>query len=77
MAPMVHGLKKKYEGRVNFAFIDVDDARNDATRQALGSIYTPEYYLVDKNGNIVKKWIGLTKLNDFEKGIQAQIQANP
>jgi hypothetical protein len=74
---MVHGLRKKYEGRINFAFIDVDDARNLETRQTLGSIYTPEFYLVDKNGNVINKWIGLTKLKDFEKGIQGLLKANP
>jgi hypothetical protein len=65
MAPMVHGLEAEYYGKIKFTFLDADDARTDEFQRALGFYYQPEFYLVDGNGNVVKKFIGLISREEF------------
>jgi hypothetical protein len=60
MAPMVHGLEAKYFGRIKFSYLDADDPLTDEFQQTLGFIYQPEIYLLDKDGNILQKWVGFT-----------------
>jgi len=66
MAPMVHGLEAKYFGKIKFSFLDADDSRTDGFQRALGFQYQPEIYLLDANGNVLKKWVGYTTEQDFE-----------
>ena len=66
MAPMVHGLEAKYFGQIKFAFLDADDARTNGFQRALGFNYQPELYLLDANGNVLKKWVGYTSQEDLE-----------
>ncbi len=66
MAPMVHGLEAKYFGKIKFAFLDADDSRTGGFQRALGFRYQPEIYLLDANGNVLKKWVGFTSEQDFE-----------
>ena len=66
MAPMVHGLEAKYFGRIKFSFLDADDARTGGFQRALGFYYQPELYLLDANGNVLKKWVGFTSEADLE-----------
>ena len=66
MAPMVHGLEAKYFGQIQFAFLDADDPRTSGFQRALGFNYQPELYLLDANGNLLKKWVGYTSQEDLE-----------
>jgi len=66
MAPMVHGLEAKYFGRIKFSFLDADDSRTEGFQRALGFYYQPELYLLDANGNVLKKWVGFTSEQDIE-----------
>jgi thioredoxin-like negative regulator of GroEL len=50
MAPVVHGLEKQYEGRVDFLYLNVAEARNDSAKRALGFRSTPHFFLVDRAG---------------------------
>jgi hypothetical protein len=63
---MVHGLEAKYLGRIKFSFLDADDSRTEGFQRALGFQYQPEIYLLDANGNVLKKWVGFTSEQDFE-----------
>jgi len=65
MAPMVHGLEAEYFGKIKFSYLDADDPNTDAFQSALGFNYQPEFYLLDANGNVLKKWIGFTSEEDF------------
>ena len=58
MAPMVHGLEATYYGKVQFTYLDADDSRTQGFQRALGFRYQPEFYLLDGNGNLLKKFIG-------------------
>ena len=66
MAPVVHGLEAKYYGQIGFAYLDIDDSRNEAFKRQFGFRYQPEFYLIDGNGNVVKKWVGRVSAEDFE-----------
>ena len=66
MAPMVHGLEAKYFGRIKFSYLDADDANTRAFQQQLGFYYQPEVYLLDGDGNVLKKWVGFTSEEEFE-----------
>mgnify|MGYP005850854267 CR=1 FL=1 len=66
MAPMVHGLEAKYFGRIKFVYLDADDPNTLDFQRALGFYYQPEVYLLDGNGNVLKKWVGFTSEAEFE-----------
>lgn len=74
MAPMVHGLEAKYFGRIKFVFLDADDANTKPFQQQLGFFYQPEVYLLDGNGNVLKKWVGFTSEKQFEEVFAQYLQ---
>jgi len=74
MAPMVHGLEAKYYGRINFVYLDADDIGTDPFQRALGFYYQPEVYLMDGNGNVLKKWVGFTSQDEFETAFAQYLQ---
>ena len=65
MAPIVHGLEAEYEGKIKFVYLDIDDQRNGDTKRSLGFNYHPEYYLLNGQGQVIKKWIGRVSADDF------------
>ena len=66
MAPMVHGLEAKYFGKIKFIYLDADDPNTLGFQRTLGFQYQPEIYLLDGNGNLLKKWVGFTTAEQFE-----------
>jgi hypothetical protein len=74
MAPMVHGLEAKYYGKIKFTYLDADDSRTRNFQRALGFAYQPEVYLLDGNGNLLKKWVGFTSQEDFEAVFAQYVQ---
>ena len=67
MAPMVHGLEAKYFGKIQFSYLDADDPNTFDFQRTLGFRYQPEIYLIDGNGNLLKKWVGYTTAEQFEE----------
>jgi thioredoxin-like negative regulator of GroEL len=74
MASMVHGLEAEYFGRINFVYLDADDRNTQAFQQQLGFFYQPEVYLLDENGNVLKKWVGFTSEEEFEEEFAKYLQ---
>jgi thioredoxin-related protein len=74
MAPMVHGLEAKYYGKIKFSYLDADDSRTDGFQRALGFRYQPEFYLLDANGNLLKKWVGFVPEDQFETVFTQYVQ---
>jgi len=74
MAPMVHGLEAKYFGKIKFTYLDADDSRTREFQRALGFVYQPEVYLLDGNGNLLKKWVGFTSQEEFEAVFAEYVQ---
>jgi hypothetical protein len=74
MAPMVHGLEAEYFGRVKFTYLDADDPRTDGFQRALGFYYQPELYLLDANGNLLKKFVGYTSEEQLRSEFAQHLQ---
>jgi thioredoxin-like negative regulator of GroEL len=74
MASMVHGLEAEYFGRINFVYLDADDRNTQAFQQQLGFFYQPEVYLLDEDGNVLKKWVGFTSEEEFEEEFAKYLQ---
>jgi thioredoxin-like negative regulator of GroEL len=74
MAPMVHGLEAEYSGKIKFSYLDADDPNTDAFQRTLGFQYQPELYLLDANGNVLKKFIGFTSQEDLAAEFAKHIQ---
>ena len=58
MAPIVHGLEDRYDDRMTFSYLDIDDPSTNVFRTTLGFRYQPEFYLLDAEGNVIQKWVG-------------------
>lgn len=52
MAPVVHGLETKYEGRIDFLYLNVALTRNDSAKRAFGFTATPHFFLLDERGTV-------------------------
>ena len=74
MAPMVHGLEAKYFGKIKFSYLDADDPDTLDFQEALGFRYQPEIYLLDQDGNVLKKWVGYTSEQQFEEEFARYVQ---
>lgn len=74
MAPMVHGLEAEYFGRVKFSFLDADDPNTQTFQRSLGFVYQPEFYLIDANGNVLKKLVGFVSEDEFRALLDGHLQ---
>ncbi|MBK6645722.1 MAG: hypothetical protein IPG44_08200 [Anaerolineales bacterium] len=74
MAPMVHGLEAEYFGRIKFSYLDADDPNTESFQRALGFVYQPEFYLLDANGNVLKKLVGFVSEDDFRNLFNENLQ---
>jgi hypothetical protein len=74
MAPMVHGLEAEYYGRIKFNYLDADDPNTLNFQRELGFVYQPEFYLLDANGNVLKKLIGPVSENEFRSLFDETLQ---
>ncbi|HNB41512.1 MAG TPA: hypothetical protein PKJ84_16230 [Anaerolineales bacterium] len=74
MAPMVHGLEAEYFGRVKFSFLDADDPNTYNFQRELGFVYQPEFYLLDANGNVLKKLVGPVSEEEFRDLFDTNLQ---
>jgi hypothetical protein len=74
MAPMVHGLEAKYFGKIQFTYLDADDPNTLDFQRTLGFYYQPEIYLLDGQGNLLKKWVGYTSQEELEAEFAKHMQ---
>ena len=51
MAPVVHGLAKEYDGRIDFLYLDVSDPANAAAKARLGFASTPHFFFLRPDGS--------------------------
>lgn len=65
MAPVVHGLEQEYNGRIAFAYLDIDDDATEPFKQRLGYGGQPHFFLVDGTGAVVQEWRGRVSEGEF------------
>ncbi len=68
---MVHGLQAKYEGKIQFTYLDIDDPNTRSFKQALGYRVQPHFFLLDANGKTVKEWLGYVQESDLVTAFEA------
>jgi len=73
MAPTVHGLEQIYGDRVNFVYLDRDDAATNDLRNALGYVYQPHYFLLDAEGNVLGNWTGVVPGETLQAAIETAL----
>jgi len=71
MAPVVHGLEQIYANQVDFAYLDIEDPRNDEFKRRFGFRVQPHIFLLDGSGEIVQQWVGLVSGEELEAALQA------
>ncbi len=59
MKPVVHGLEKRYAGRVDVLFFDVSDKKYHEVKRKLKSEATPHFILLRADGTRVREWTGV------------------
>jgi hypothetical protein len=74
MAPIVHGLEDRYSDRMEFSYLDIDDPATATFEQTLGFRYQPELYLLDAQGNVIKKWIGAVQEQELAAAFDAALE---
>jgi hypothetical protein len=74
MIPIVHGLEAKYNDRIGFVYLDIDDNATDPFKRELGYLVQPHFFLVDANGNVVKSWLGRVSAEELEQALQGALQ---
>jgi hypothetical protein len=69
MAPFVHGLEEKFGDQMQFTYLDIDDPDTEPFKKALGYVGTPQFLLLDGNGEIITQWFGLVDPVELEKAL--------
>lgn len=73
MAPVVHGLAKRYEGRVDFLYLDIADPRNEAAKARLGFVATPHFFFLRADGSRVGAIRGVVPEDSLVAALDALI----
>jgi thioredoxin 1 len=66
MAPIIEEVAEEYEGRASICKLNTDDARDSAMEFNISAIPT---LILFKDGEIQKKWVGLTSKKDISAAI--------
>jgi hypothetical protein len=71
VAPIVNGLMKHYADRVRFVRLNIHDPRSFELQTELGFSTTPEFYLIDPQGRVERKWDETVDPAELEQTVQA------
>lgn len=74
MAPVVHGLQRKWSGQVTFVYLDIDDPSTEPFKRELGYRVQPHLFLLDGDGKIVQQWLGYVSAEQLETAFQGVAQ---
>lgn len=69
--PILEDLKKKFEDKVEFKKIDVDKDGELADKYLIRAVPT---LIIEKDGKIFKKYVGVTSIKELEKTICEALQ---
>jgi thioredoxin 1 len=66
IAPIIHEIAEKYKDKAKICRLDTDEARDSAMEFDIRAIPT---IILFKDGQIQKKWVGLTSKKDLAEAI--------
>ena len=69
--PILEELKKKFEDKVELKKIDIDKNNDLAEKYLIRAVPT---LVIEKDGKIFKKYVGVTSLKELEKTIGDALQ---
>jgi len=72
----VHGLEAKYDSRVGFVYLDIDDPTTSEFKRALGYRLQPHFFLLDAQGNVLRSWLGNVPEDELEAAILEALAAD-
>ena len=75
MAPVVHGLEKQYEGRVDFVYLDVSDPRNKTATTRLGFKSTPHFFFLRPDGVTIEALQGVVSRDSLVGALERLVAA--
>ena len=71
LAPEIHTLQTHYGEEVNFIYLDIDDPANDIFKQQLHYQHQPQFYLLDREGNVVRQWLGTVTFEELVSAFES------
>jgi thioredoxin-like negative regulator of GroEL len=77
MAPVVHGLEKQYDGRVDFLYLNIADPRNADAKRKLGFVSTPHFFYLQPNGAPVHTMRGVVPADSVRAALDWLLEAPP
>jgi thiol-disulfide isomerase/thioredoxin len=77
VAPVILGLESKYNDRMNFIYLDVDEAGTKTLQKKFSYRLTarPRIYLIDGTGVILRDWTGYVALEELQQAIDSVVPA--
>jgi hypothetical protein len=79
--PIVHGLEKEYEGRIQFIRVNIMDKQSKPLMALFGFNTTPELYLVDGSGRIIGFWDDVESADElrqaFDRALRTETVSSP
>ena len=76
MAPVVHGLEKDYDGRIDFLYLNVADAGNADAKRAFGFKATPHFFLLRSDGAPRDTLQGVVPADSVRAALDRLLRAN-
>lgn len=74
MAPIVDGLAKEFEGKVDFRIIDVNFSESQNLVNSFRIQYVPTFAFATEEGKVVELYIGGISESDFRKKIESLLE---
>ena len=72
MEPIVHGLIQKYAEYIQF---ERENFHMDTPRhRELGPVASPEFSLLDANGSVLGRWVGVTEAEELDEAMSAMCE---
>ncbi len=69
MSPIVEGLQAEFGDRVTFTYLDIDDPATQELKDSLGFSMEPQFFLLDKDGHIVRQWSGPVTVEELRQAL--------
>ena len=70
----MRGLEKEYAGRIEFVRVNVLDKNNAPLLSRFGFSATPELYLLDGMGKVVRFWDNDVQADELRKAFDAVLE---
>jgi thiol-disulfide isomerase/thioredoxin len=71
LAPEIHTLETHYGSRINFIYLDIDDPANDIYKKQLNYRQQPQFYLVDREGKVIREWQGTVAFDELVSAFES------